>query len=86
MISVTVRLSGLIIRECADMGGSVQHERRENLPDGFTVSQLVNYLERNHPCLNMKAYLVVLNNELINNDRNLRDGDVVAFYPPAMGG
>jgi sulfur-carrier protein len=31
-------------------------------------------------------YRISLNNEILNNDRNLKDGDEIGFMPPFAGG
>ncbi len=58
------------------------------VPDGATVRDLIGVLEDRHPPIRALAgkYRVALNQEMIDADPPLSDGDEVALIPPVAGG
>jgi len=60
----------------------------EELPEGSRVADLRARLEARHPGFGRLGDRLAasVNAELVQGDRTLRDGDVVAFLPPVAGG
>ncbi len=58
------------------------------LPSGATVSDVLSHLETNYP--RMKEYrpvvLTAVNEEYVDHNTSVRDGDEVAIFPPVSGG
>jgi molybdopterin converting factor small subunit len=79
-------MSGLIAGDHPDADCFGQMDRLISLPAGSTVSVLIEALKRESSKYNLDNYLVVLNHEVINGDRPLSDGDVVALFAPVLGG
>ena len=69
-----------------DIVGS--RELRLDVPQGITVADLWAQLERSYP--RMKDYraivLTALNEEYVNKDTVIGEGDEVALFPPVSGG
>lgn len=86
MISVNVKITGLFVQNHPNVDRFGQVASVEGLPDGSSISDLVRRLRNGNPGIELDSCIVVLNNELINGDRRLRDGDVVAFFAPIAGG
>ncbi len=58
------------------------------LPDGATVSDLVQHLQEMEPALDgvAGAIYAAVNNRYVSPDTPLKDGDEVALFPPVSGG
>jgi len=70
------------LREALGLG-----EETLELPDGAEVEMLLRTLRSRHPPLRgFGELLVAVNAEYASLDRGLREGDVVALFPPVSGG
>ncbi len=86
MIFVTVKLTGLLVRDHPNVDRFGQVVDVKELPYGTSISCLARRLRSENPGMELDSCMVVLNNELTNGDRRLRDGDIVAFFAPVAGG
>jgi len=86
MISVRVTFVGLVARDHPDADEFGRVERIVQVREGCTVSELTERMAREDPHLDLGFCLIVLNNEIINGDRSLRDGDAVSYFAPIAGG
>ncbi len=59
-----------------------------DLPEGATVHDLLQHLANEHPALNkwLSVTRVAVNQEYVDADALLHDGDEVALIPPVSGG
>ena len=56
-------------------------------PDGITLSTLYEGLKRKHEALGeLERVLLAVNGEYMDPSHGLREGDVVAVFPPVSGG
>jgi molybdopterin converting factor small subunit len=86
MISVRVTFVGLVARDHPDADEFGRVERVARVPEGSTVSELTEKMAKEDPRLDLGCCLIVLNDEIINGDRRLRDGDAVSYFAPIAGG
>ena len=65
-----------------------QGEAMYSLPDGATVSELIDHLCREHPSLAdvRRSLSVAVNHEYVEPTHELADNDEVALIPPVSGG
>jgi molybdopterin converting factor subunit 1 len=56
------------------------------IQDGETTSSMLKRLQSQFPNLVSMQIVVAVNNEYVENDRELHDGDEVAIIPPVSGG
>jgi len=62
-------------------------EEEVELSEGSTVGALMENVKRLHePLQDVKRMLVAVNSEFAEPGIALREGDVVAFFPPVSGG
>jgi molybdopterin synthase sulfur carrier subunit len=54
--------------------------------DAKTIGALKLLIQDEFPEIAHYNFCISLNNEIVNNDRELKDGDEVAFLPPFAGG
>ena len=82
---VTVRLFGMT-KLLAGNQGTLSLE----LHDGMRVKDLVAVIEETYPkigeLLQKKKVLVSVNQDIAQEDREIRDGDEIALLPPFAGG
>jgi len=64
---------------------SIDEETIE-LPEGTTVETLLGILQNRHQALRRLRFLAAVNEEYASPSRGLREGDVVALFPPVSGG
>lgn len=58
-----------------------------NVPDGLTLKALIERVKMNHEFLrDMDRILVAVNGEYVDFGMLLKEGDVVALFPPVSGG
>lgn len=80
MITVTVRLSGLL-RKAYKSAPSARMEEAQ-LPNGANVAALLNHYGIAHP----SAHIIVVNRQWSSLETLLQDGDEVRILPHAAGG
>lgn len=51
-----------------------------------SLRKCLDALKEEFPSLNTKVYRVALNNEIIDEDVELKQGDIIALMPPFAGG
>ncbi len=56
------------------------------LDEKTTAYQLQKILQSNYPDLERYTYRIAINENIVNNDQELKENDVVAFMPPFAGG
>ena len=70
-------------------------EEELEVPDGITVGELIELLKGRHPVLENEVFAedddladvnVSRNGRYVRFDEVLRDGDIVALFPPVSGG
>jgi len=70
-------------------------EEELEVPDGITVRELIEILKERHPVLKNEVFAedndladvnVSRNGRYVRFDEVLRDGDVIAIFPPVSGG
>ncbi len=63
-------------------------EETRNVPDGVSAGQLRKLLESEHPRLAgaLESCRVAVNEEFVQDETPLADGQTVAFIPPVSGG
>ena len=70
-------------------------EEELEVPDGITVLELIELLKERHPVLRNEVFAedddladvnVSRNGRYVRFDEVLRDGDIVALFPPVSGG
>lgn len=70
-------------------------EEELEVPDGITVGELIEVLKERHPVLRNEVFAedddladvnVSRNGRYVRFDEVLRDGDIVALFPPVSGG
>ena len=70
-------------------------EEELEVPDGITVGELIEILKERHPVLRNEVFAedddladvnVSRNGRYVRFDEVLRDGDIVALFPPVSGG
>ncbi len=64
---------------------SIEEETIE-LPEGTTVETLLGILKNRHQALRRLRFLISVNAEYASPNRGLREGDVIALFPPVSGG
>lgn len=71
---------------CRELCGKTSE--RFQLQDKATLRDLRSVVMSMHPILeNMRAYLLIsLNETFVTEQTELKEGDVVAFFPPVSGG
>ncbi|WP_457621781.1 molybdopterin converting factor subunit 1 [Persephonella sp.] len=59
-----------------------------DIPEGTTVSSLINVLKNTYPELekNFDSVMVAVNEEYASAEQILKEGDTVAIIPPVSGG
>ncbi|MFB0558345.1 MAG: molybdopterin converting factor subunit 1 [Candidatus Bathyarchaeia archaeon] len=58
-----------------------------DVPDGLSVEALLGNVKMSHEFLrNMNRILIALNGEYVDSSTLLKEGDVVALFPPVSGG
>lgn len=76
------------LRERIDTSELAYDLQQANYPLG-TVKQLRNHLQSInnwHEYFELGKVLVAVNQQIVNDDTSLSDGDEVAFFPPVTGG
>jgi len=70
-------------------------EEELEIPNGITVGELIEVLKERHPALRDEVFAedddladvnVSRNGRYVSFDEVLRDGDIVALFPPVSGG
>ncbi len=61
-------------------------EEMIELPEGARVETLMRILKNRHQALGELKLLVAVNAEYVSPNRGLKEGDVVALFPPVSGG
>lgn len=61
-------------------------EETIEIPEGARVETLLGILKNRHQALNRFRLLVAVNAEYASPNRGLREGDVIALFPPVSGG
>jgi len=61
-------------------------EEAIELPEGTRVETLLGILKNRHQILRRLRFLVAVNAEYASPNRGLREGDVIALFPPVSGG
>ncbi len=56
------------------------------VPAGETVSELLKIVRQDFPNLSLNSIMVAVNQEFINQNYTLHEGDEVALIPPVSGG
>lgn len=51
-----------------------------------SLMKCIDNLKVDYPDLNKKVYRIALNNEIIEEEIELKDGDIIALMPPFAGG
>ncbi len=60
--------------------------KEKDFSDIKTSDSLFNILKRSYPELNNKTYQVAINQQIINKNTTLSNGDTIALLPPFAGG
>ncbi|MBT4478312.1 MAG: MoaD/ThiS family protein [Flavobacteriales bacterium] len=60
--------------------------KEKDFSDIKTSDSLFNILKRSYPELNKKTYQVAINQQIINKNTTLSNGDTIALLPPFAGG
>lgn len=81
-----MKLRVLLFAQCADIVGS--RELSLNLEDGSTVGELVEHLVDKHPPMAglVRSMMLSVNQEYVESEQILHDGDEVALITPVSGG
>jgi molybdopterin synthase sulfur carrier subunit len=62
-------------------------EEEITVPDGLSTGNLMDFVRDLHePLQQTKEILMAINGEYVSKDHILRDGDVIALFPPVSGG
>jgi len=81
-----IRVKVLYFAQARDVAGTA--EEYVSLPSRSSVDALVRRSMKAHRHLHgmSNAMRIAVNEEIVGEDRQLADGDVVAFLPPVAGG
>jgi|JI10StandDraft_1071094.scaffolds.fasta_scaffold575823_2 molybdopterin synthase sulfur carrier subunit len=56
------------------------------IPDNINTLSLREYLNIEFPNLSTINYKIAVNHEIVNNSKNVTEGDLIALLPPFSGG
>jgi len=58
------------------------------IPENTTVYQLVKILEKKYPDISdpLHTVMIAVNEEYVDNETELKEGDIIAIIPPVSGG
>jgi molybdopterin synthase sulfur carrier subunit len=54
--------------------------------DGVDLELFQAYLMKNYPSITQYSYSIAVNNSIVNQNVELKNGDVIALMPPFSGG